>query len=186
MTLRPKHQRLLFVILSVFMLCAAVLLSMQALRANMIYFYSPGDIKAAAPAYGEKIRIGGLVAEGSLKHRGKEVDFLVTDGNYSVRVNYQGSLPELFREGQGVIAEGIWKETSDQENNLSKNNSKENNSKDYNSAKITKPPLLGNVQAERILAKHDERYMPKEVVESLKRSGHWNSKDNQQPATSNQ
>ena len=114
------------------------------------------------------------------------MDFLVTDGNYSVRVNYQGSLPELFREGQGVIAEGIWKETSDQENNLSKNNSKENNSKDYNSAKITKPPLLGNVQAERILAKHDERYMPKEVVESLKRSGHWNSKDNQQPATSNQ
>lgn len=140
--MKPKHQRLIFVAVSVVFFCAAVLLTMRAFKENLVYFYSPSDIVAKAPKPAQKIRIGGLVKEGSIERgEGQKVRFVVTDGTNEMMVAYQGMLPTLFREGQGVIAEGSW------------------TGKEFT--------------ARTILAKHDENYMPKEVVDALKKSGHW-------------
>ena len=92
---------------------------------------------------GQRIRLGGLVVAGTVRRDANGVtSFQVTDGGVAVDVRYDGILPDLFREGQGVVAEGEW--TPGQ-------------------------PFL----AERVLAKHDERYMPREVVEALRRRGEW-------------
>ncbi|HEU5178281.1 MAG TPA: cytochrome c maturation protein CcmE, partial [Burkholderiales bacterium] len=92
---------------------------------------------------GQRIRIGGLVKEGSVQ-RGESlaVRFEVTDGRSTIPVAYQGLLPDLFREGQGVVAEGALDPT-------------------------------GTLKADSVLAKHDETYMPKEVADALKKQGHW-------------
>lgn len=140
--MKPKHQRLVFVTVSVAFLIAATLLTLQAFRQNIVYFYSPTEITNATSMEGRNIRIGGLVKEGSLKKEGDDVVFAVTDGATAVAVHYRGMLPNLFREGQGVIAEGVMKA-------------------DF------------HLEASSILAKHDEKYMPREVVESLKKSGRW-------------
>jgi cytochrome c-type biogenesis protein CcmE len=97
--------------------------------------------KRVAP--GSRIRLGGLVKPGTLE-RGDHlaVHFEVTDGSRAIAVNYQGILPDLFREGQGVIAEGALQPD-------------------------------GAFKADTVLAKHDEKYMPKEVADALKKSGHW-------------
>lgn len=139
--MKPKHQRLLLVVVSLACLCAAVLLVMQAFRANIVYFYSPSDIAKQPPSAQQKIRMGGLVKEGSLEKNDNLTQFIISDGAQEFTVRYQGLLPNLFREGQGVIAEGVF------------------DGKEF--------------IATTILAKHDEKYMPKEVVESLKKSGHW-------------
>src|SRR5581483_9419112 len=91
-----------------------------------------------------RLRLGGLVENGSVARQadGRTIDFKVTDGSKDVPVVFSGVLPDLFREGQGVVVEGA----------LGKN---------------------GVFKADTVLAKHDERYMPKEVVDSLKQSGHW-------------
>ena len=92
---------------------------------------------------GARLRVGGLVKSGSVvKSAGETVAFVVTDGANNVSVSYQGLLPDLFREGQGVVAEGV----------------------------LAAPDQL---RADTILAKHDERYMPREVVEALKKEGRW-------------
>ncbi len=97
--------------------------------------------KAVQP--GARLRVGGLVkADSLIKLSGENVAFVVTDGANDVTVAYQGLLPDLFREGQGVVAEGV----------------------------LEAP---GQMRAETILAKHDERYMPREVVEALKKQGRW-------------
>jgi cytochrome c-type biogenesis protein CcmE len=108
-----------------------------------VFFNSPTDVVEKKVAPGSRIRVGGLVKPGSLQ-RGDHlaVRFEVTDGNRAIAVNYQGILPDLFREGQGVIAEGL----------LEPN---------------------GSFKADAVLAKHDERYMPKEVADALKKTGHW-------------
>ena len=141
--MKPKHQRLLFVAVSVLFLCAATLLALRAFRANLVFFYSPTELAQQHVAPQQLIRIGGLVAIGSV-HRGKNnhIEFDVTDGSASVHVAYQGLLPNLFREGQGVVAEGRMADAS-------------------------------HFAADTILAKHDERYMPREVVDALKKSGRW-------------
>ncbi len=144
--MKPKHQRLVFVVASVACLCAAVLLTMRAFKENLVYFFSPSDIVAMPPKPGQVIRIGGLVKTESLEHLpGNRVAFIVTDGKAEIAVAYQGALPALFREGQGVVAEGKLQD--------------------------------GGFSATTILAKHDENYMPKEVVDALKKSGHWEGQD---------
>ena len=144
--MKPKHQRLLFVIFSVVFLVVAVLLTLQAFRENIVFFYSPSDVMEKQVEKGRTIRIGGLVEQGSLvRGDGDQVRFTVTDGKNSLTVSYQGLLPNLFREGQGVVAEG-----------------------QLDDAK--------HFMARSILAKHDETYMPKEVVDALKRSGHWHDR----------
>ncbi|MDX2113594.1 MAG: cytochrome c maturation protein CcmE [Alphaproteobacteria bacterium] len=141
--MKAKHQRLIFVVASVVLLCAAVLLSLRAFSENLVFFYSPADLPGKTISANQKIRIGGLIDHGSIiRHGGDRISFTVSDGKASLQVDYQGLLPNLFREGQGAIAEGY----------------------------LRSPNLFA---AERILTKHDENYMPREVADSLKKTGHW-------------
>jgi cytochrome c-type biogenesis protein CcmE len=127
--------------LGVLAIAAALVLS--ALSDSIVFFNSPTDVAQKHLPPGTRIRIGGLVKTGSLK-RGDNlrVRFEVTDGSHDIAVRYQGIVPDLFREGQGVVAEG-------------------------------KLEPDGSFDADTVLAKHDERYMPKEVVEELKKTGRW-------------
>lgn len=141
--MKPKHQRLLFVLFSLGLLVCAVLLTLRAFSENLIFFYSPSDLQEKQIEAHSVIRVGGLVKAGSVVHSGvQDVAFVVTDGANEISVTYQGVLPNLFREGQGVVAEGTLESPS-------------------------------SLKAATILAKHDESYMPREVVDALKRSGHW-------------
>ncbi|MDX1974954.1 MAG: cytochrome c maturation protein CcmE [Rickettsiales bacterium] len=141
--MKPKHQRLIFISISLVFLLGATLLILQAFRENLVFFYAPSDLQEKHPAAHEIIRMGGLVKEGTLKHgTDNHIQFELTDGNASVVVTYQGMLPSLFREGQGVVAEG----------------------------RLT---TAKQFTATRILTKHEEKYMPKEVVDALKKSGQW-------------
>jgi cytochrome c-type biogenesis protein CcmE len=140
-----KQRRLAFAITLLLAGGGAAGLAVFALQDNILFFYSPTDV-AEHPEkvpVGRTFRIGGLVQQGSVKRdTGLEVHFVVTDGKSSVPVKYSGVLPDLFREGQGVVALGT--RGSD-----------------------------GSFTANEVLAKHDEKYMPPEVVEALKRSGQW-------------
>ena len=140
-----KQRRLAFAITLLLAGGGAAGLAIFALQDNVLFFYSPSDIAAhpeKVPA-GRAFRIGGLVQTGSVKRdAGLEVQFTVTDGKNAVPVRYSGVLPDLFREGQGVVALGTRASN-------------------------------GTFTASEVLAKHDEKYMPPEVVDALKRSGHW-------------
>jgi cytochrome c-type biogenesis protein CcmE len=138
-----KRRRLYFAIALVFAGAAGAALVVRALQDNVLYFYSPSDIAEKHVPSDVAFRVGGLVEKGSVVQKpGQEVRFFVTDGRRRVPVEYRGALPDLFREGQGVVASGA----------LSAG---------------------GVFRASEILAKHDERYMPPEVVRALKRSGRW-------------
>lgn len=124
-------------------LAVAALLVLVALRDQIVFFYSPTELAEKTLAPGTRVRLGGLVADGSVERRADgSVSFAITDTASSVNVAFQGILPDLFREGQGVVAEGVLTATH-------------------------------SLDAESVLAKHDERYMPKEVVDSLKAQGVW-------------
>ncbi|MGE5475090.1 MAG: cytochrome c maturation protein CcmE [Bacteroidales bacterium] len=143
-----KQRRLYFVVLGVLAVGAAAALVLTALRQDIVFFFSPSEIvEAKVPTEGRRIRLGGLVEQGSVAKQGAEVRFAVTDGAHRVPVVFSGLLPDLFREGQGVVTEG----------------------------KMGKD---GVFLAAEVLAKHDENYMPKEVAESLKKSGHWQGEQN--------
>jgi cytochrome c-type biogenesis protein CcmE len=138
-----KQRRLSLIGGGIAVLAVAVALMLNAFRDNIVFFNSPSDVAEKHIMPGTRIRLGGLVKTGSLV-RGDHmsVHFEVTDGSHETKVAYQGVLPDLFREGQGVVAEGA-----------------------FDSA--------GLFKADTILAKHDETYMPKEVADALKKSGHW-------------
>jgi cytochrome c-type biogenesis protein CcmE len=138
-----RQRRLVLIGSALGVLAVAVGLVLNALKDSIVFFNSPTDVVEKHVAPGARIRIGGLVREGSVV-RGDNlaVRFDVTDGKSTIPVAYQGLLPDLFREGQGVVAEG----TIDN---------------------------VGTFKADNVLAKHDEKYMPKEVADSLKRQGHW-------------
>ncbi len=138
-----KQKRLSVIAGGMGFLALAMLLTFYALGQKASYFYMPGDLAENPVAEGQRIRLGGLVAEGSIKRgAGTEVDFSVTDGTETVKVVYNGILPDLFRENQGVITEGAFGPG-------------------------------GVFTADSVLAKHDENYMPKEVADSLKEKGVW-------------
>ena len=138
-----KRRRLYFAIALVVAGAVAATLVVRALQDNVLYFYSPSDIASKHVPADVAFRIGGLVQKGTLvRGPGERVRFFVTDGRRRVAVEYTGALPDLFREGQGVVASGV----------LSAG---------------------GVFRASEILAKHDERYMPPEVVQALKRAGRW-------------
>ena len=137
-----KRLRLYAVLAGLAALGLAAGLVLTAFNDNLVFFYSPTDLKTKSAPFERQLRIGGLVEPGSVARDGKSVAFKVSDGNNAVQVNYMGPLPDLFREGQGVVAEGVLKRD-------------------------------GSFQASNVLAKHDEKYMPPEVAEALKKSGHW-------------
>ncbi len=141
--MKPKHQRLIFILIGLTMLGGATALALNNFNDNIVFYYAPSDMRENPPAEGEFIRIGGYVETGSVEHpeEGK-VTFRVTDFQEAVTVHHHGPLPALFREGQGVVAEGRME-----------------GAEDFN--------------AERILAKHDENYMPPEVKRILEEDGHW-------------
>jgi len=102
----PKRKRLWLLVGSLCVLGAAVALVLSALSDNLVFFYSPTQMAEKHPGPDRRLRIGGLVEQGSVKKHGQEVRFIVTDLKKTVPVVYRGILPDLFREGQGVIAEG--------------------------------------------------------------------------------
>ncbi|WP_029354077.1 cytochrome c maturation protein CcmE [Bosea sp. 117] len=138
-----KGRRLVLIGSALGVLAIAAGLMLYALTDTIVFFRSPSEIAAEHPAPGTRLRLGGLVKQGSVeKQDDAHIRFVVTDGGADVRVGYTGLLPDLFREGQGVVAEG---------------------------------QLLpdGSFRADSVLAKHDEKYMPKEVADALKKQGVW-------------
>ena len=103
----PKAKRLLVVVAITALLGIAVMLVLGALRENIVFFYTPTDIASSGTKSGQPLRLGGLVKEGSVTIEGLQSVFTVTDGTADVMVLYDNALPSLFREGQGVVAEGL-------------------------------------------------------------------------------
>jgi cytochrome c-type biogenesis protein CcmE len=138
-----KQRRLVLIGASLTVLAIAAALVLSALRDSIVFFSSPTDVAEKQIVPGARIRIGGLIKPGSVERADNlQVRFAVTDGKTDIAVRYQGIVPDLFREGQGVVAEG-------------------------------KLESGGIFAADTVLAKHDERYMPREVVDALKKSGRW-------------
>jgi cytochrome c-type biogenesis protein CcmE len=141
---RRKQRRLTLIGLGMLALGGAAALVLTAFEDNIVFFHSPSDLATKEVPPDQYVRLGGLVADGSVTkiEDGATIKFAVTDGKNAVPVRYRGILPDLFREGQGVVAQG------------SMNGE-------------------GVFVAREVLAKHDENYMPPEVAEALKRSGEW-------------
>ncbi len=138
-----KQRRFSIIAIAVAVLGASIGLVLNALNDSIVFFNSPTDVVENKVQPGTRIRLGGLVSPGSVvKADNLNVRFQVTDGNHQIQVSYQGILPDLFREGQGVVAEGALDRS-------------------------------GVLKADSVLAKHDERYMPREVADALKKQGHW-------------
>ena len=109
--MKPKHQRLAFISLGFLLLAGAVALVLTAFQDNLVFFHSPTDLKTKVISAEQRLRVGGLVEEGSVKQiADANVRFTVTDLANSVQVNFRGILPDLFREGQGIVAEGHFRD----------------------------------------------------------------------------
>ncbi len=137
-----KGKRLTLIIGALAALGLAAGLILFALRDNIVFFYTPSELAQKHAAPGARLRIGGLVKEGSVAKNGREVSFTVTDRTKDLNVTYTGLLPDLFREGQGVVVDGQLQQS-------------------------------GAFKADSVLAKHDERYMPRDVADALKKQGVW-------------
>ena len=131
--------RAIFILSIFFSLVLIVFLIFKSLEENVVYFKSPTEIKNLTELTSKKIRVGGMVKEKSINVNQSEVNFIITDFKNELIVNYSGSVPNLFEEGKGVVAEGFLKDRN-------------------------------FLTAVKILAKHDENYMPPEVEEALKES----------------
>ena len=130
--------RILFLFLLLASIILAVYLILKSLEENVVYFISPSEIKKLTEINSDKIRIGGMVKNKSIIIKSNKINFIVTDFKNEINVSYSGSVPNLFAEGKGVVAEGYLKD------------------KNY-------------FNAVKILAKHDENYMPPEIKEALGR-----------------
>lgn len=135
----PRRQRMIFVGVVVAGVTAAAVLALSAIGENMLYFFSPTQVKNGEAPGGRTVRVGGLVVPGSIQRDDGSlaVRFDVSDNRETLTVHYTGILPDLFREGQGIVAIGAMAPD-------------------------------GGFAAEQVLAKHDEKYMPPEVAEALK------------------
>ena len=133
-----KKVKLRFIFLAIILasIVLTVFLILKSLKNNVIYFKSPSEIKSLIELDKKKIRVGGMVKEKSVFINSNEVNFIITDFKNEINVTYSGSVPNLFAEGKGVVAEGFLKD------------------KNY-------------LSATKILAKHDENYMPPEVKEAI-------------------
>lgn len=138
-----RGRRLTVIAVTGAVLASALGLVLYAMQDTIVFFRAPADIASGAVAPGRRFRLGGLVETGSVTRPGDQVvTFRVGDGAGSVPVRYRGLLPDLFREGQGVVAEGALEPS-------------------------------GLFVADTVLARHDESYMPREVVDALKAQGRW-------------
>jgi cytochrome c-type biogenesis protein CcmE len=140
---RTARRRLTVVLAVAPVLALAAGLTLYGLRGSISFFYTPAQAAEAKVPAGRRVQLGGLVAPGSVvKEADGRTRFTVADQTARTRVVYSGDLPDLFREGQGVVAEGAFEDG-------------------------------GVFRAKRVLAKHDERYMPREVAKALKAQGEW-------------
>ena len=139
----PRRRRMVAMTGGLVCLVAATALVLTAFEQNMLYFYTPTQIAAGEAPEGRRLRVGGLVEQGSVRRApgSLEVRFDVTDLDRAITVAYAGVLPDLFREGQGVVAHG-------------------------------RVGADGLFEADEVLARHDENYMPPEVAEMLEERGH--------------
>ena len=138
-----KQRRLTLIGAAGCVLAIALGLVLYAMNDTIVFFNSPADIQAKNVRPGTRFRLGGLVKEGTVRRNSdQQVTFVVMDAEGSIEVSYKGLLPDLFREGQGIVAEGV----------------------------LESPSVF---RADTVLAKHDENYMPREVADALKKSGHW-------------
>ena len=128
--------RILFLFLLLASIILAVYLILKSLEENVVYFISPSEIKKLTEINSDKIRIGGMVKNKSIIIKSNKINFIITDFKNEINVSYSGSVPNLFAEGKGVVAEGYLKD------------------KNY-------------FNAVKILAKHDENFMPPEIKEAL-------------------
>ena len=133
--------RILFLFLVLASIILSVFLILQSLKENVVYFLSPSEIKNLTEINSDKIRIGGMVKKKSIIIKSNKINFIITDFKNEINVSYSGSVPNLFAEGKGVVAEGYLKD------------------KNY-------------FNAVKILAKHDENYMPPEVSKALEKSNY--------------
>ena len=129
--------RIVFIFLLLISVILSIFLVLKSLEENVVYFFSPTEIKNLTEVEEKKIRVGGMVKNNSIIIQSENTNFIITDFKNEINVIYSGSVPNLFQEGKGVVAEGFLKDKS-------------------------------FLIAEKILAKHDENYMPPEVAESLK------------------
>ena len=129
--------RAFFILLIFLSAILTIFLVIKALEENVIYFKSPSEIRNLSELGDKKIRVGGMVKKSSIKTNDSEINFIITDFKNELFVSFEGSVPNLFEEGKGVVAEGFLKDRS-------------------------------YLKAVKILAKHDENYMPPEVNEALK------------------
>ena len=136
--MKAKHQRLTLVLLALGAIVAAGLLALSALKDQAAFFYAPSDVKRQGPPLGRAVRLGGMVAAGTVARAadGVTVHFVVTDGRATTSVTFAGIVPDLFRERSGVVAEGKFQPD-------------------------------GSFTATNLLAKHDEKYMPPQVAGAL-------------------
>lgn len=145
-----KTRRLALIAALLLVVSGTALLVSVAFRSSITFFVTPSELITGGERTTRDLRIGGLVQDGSVRKAGDDVTFRVTDLKNSVEVHYRGILPDLFREGQGVVAEG----------------------------RMNGPVF----EASQVLAKHDEKYMPPEAVEALKRAGEWHPETSAAPA----
>ncbi len=140
--MKPRHKKFAIIISAAIGISVAALFVLDAFQSNLVFFHSPSDIHAGKAPLEKTIRLGGMVKKGSVSKSedGLAVAFTVTDGAREINVNYKGILPDLFREGQGVVTQG----------------------------KLAS--LDATFMADEVLAKHDENYMPPEVADAMKRA----------------
>lgn len=137
--MKPRHKKLAWVLVGLTGIAVAGALVLNAFQSNLVFFYTPTEVLAGQAPVNRAFRMGGLVEQNSVKREGLKVSFVVTDLHQRIGVMYEGLLPDLFREGQGVVVQGR---------------------------------LDGDrgFRAQQVLAKHDEKYMPPEVADALKRA----------------
>jgi cytochrome c-type biogenesis protein CcmE len=104
--MKPRHQRLLFIGIGLLALSAAAYFVLNAFQSNLVFFFTPSQIESGEAPKGHVFRVGGMVKEGSLQRQGMQVSFVVTDTRHDALVVYEGLLPDLFKEGRGVVAQG--------------------------------------------------------------------------------
>ena len=140
--MKPRHKRAALIAGGVAALGIAAALVLNAFQSNLVFFFTPTQVAAGEAPKDGSFRVGGLVKPGSVQRQDLAVEFVVTDTQREVPVRYVGLLPDLFKEGKGVVAQG-------------------------------QLGADGVFTAREVLAKHDENYMPREVADALKKSGHW-------------
>jgi len=138
-----RFQRLILILLTLIMLCAALILILFNTKQNIVFFYTPSELIENNISHDKKVRIGGYVKQSSFIEKSlNNYEFIITDNKNELLIYYKGILPDLFREGQGTVIEGF----------LNKNN---------------------NIVASKVYAKHDENYMPKSIKKELEKNNQW-------------